>query len=131
MQHMLPVCSALNKFEGKQLENVSLENILQLDCRIGANRDIIQDVLHTIKPLSKYSGDVPIEKLERCLKVLCNKYGLFCKGFVPDTDANGKHTIWRATMVDKSNLELFEPVFGCTIYETVAKLVILAYYITR
>ena len=52
------------------------DQILNLDYREEESKEIIQKVLRKIKPLSRYSldEDVPIEALEKLIKVMVHKY---------------------------------------------------------
>lgn len=109
------------------------EQILQLDCRQEENREIVQKVLRKIKPLAKCpeGQDVPFEMLERCLKVICEKYNLFCRELYPDVQAGEKNIVWRSTMIDLKDLKTIGVAYGCTLYEVLAKTVILVYAQTR
>lgn len=108
------------------------KQILQLDYRAAENRAIIQNVLRQIKPLKKCpDGDIPADKLERCLKVLCNKYGVYSKCLMPDMDVGDKYIVWRSEMFQLDGLVPLETVYGCTFYEVLAKSVIMLYSMTR
>lgn len=112
---------------------MTTEQILQLDCREQKNREIIQKVLRKIRPLSKcpVGQDVPFEKLERCMQVLNEKYNLFCRELFPDTHSGDKYVIWRSTIINLSNLDTVGSAYGCTLYEVMAKTVIMLYAYTR
>ena len=62
------------------------EDIINLDCRKEENKEIIQKVLRKIKPLSRYPDgcDIPFEAIEKAITVMCKKYCLRIKEFVPD-----------------------------------------------
>ena len=112
---------------------MTTKQVLELDCRIEQNREIIQKVLRQIKPLAKCpeGQQIPFEKLERCLKVICNNYGLFIQQLFPDVYAADKNIIWKSKTVDIKTLENYGVAYGCTLYECLAKTVILLYSKTR
>lgn len=105
------------------------EDILNLDCRKEENKSIIQRVLRQIKPLSKCSDeyDIPLTTLEKAISVMCKKYCMMIKDFVPDTLANNQYIIWRAIIVNDTNLHIIDIVYGVSLYEVIAKTVIRLY----
>lgn len=106
--------------------------ILDLDCRIPENEEIIQSVLRQIKPLSKCNGDkIPIEKLEKCIKVLCVKYQIFPRQISPDVFASDKNIIWKFEAVDIIDLNVILKCYGRNLYEVLAKATIGLYAMTR
>lgn len=112
---------------------MTTNQILELDCRIEKNREVIQKVLRQIKPLAKYpeGKQVPIEKIERCFKVLCNKYDIRIPfGFSFDTQASDEYVIWRCKIETLKGCDI-GIAHGCTFYECMAKAVILIYSKTR
>ena len=103
-------------------------DIVQLDCRLEENANVIQRALAKIKPLSKYAGDVvPMDKVEKCMKVLCNKYG-YTVSISMDPVSNSNFPIWQCSVVKCDRLvSSGSNVFGCSLYEAIAKAVILMY----
>ena len=93
------------------------------------NQEIIQRVLRQIKPLSKYSEecDIPFSAIEKAITVMCKKYCMRIRDFVPDVWSNNAHTIWRATLINDTNLKTIEVVYGITLYEVFAKCAIRLY----
>lgn len=112
---------------------MTTSQILQLDCRIQSNAEIIEKVLRKIKPLSKSLEDqpVPLEKLEKCIKVLCNKYNYIVPAIYPDLKSGDKVVIWKCRIVDGRTIDDVGIAYGCTLYECIAKAVILLYSKTR
>lgn len=109
---------------------MTTEDIMQLDCREERNRNIIQKALKKIKPLSRYDGVVPIEKLELCIKKYCDKYKYYYRLY-PDTDAADDCIVWKGVILDSSNLKQIGVAYGRTLYEVISKSVIKLYSITR
>ena len=105
------------------------EQILNLDYRKKENQEIIQKVLRKIKPLSKYPDgcDIPFEAIEKAITVMCKKYCLRVKEFVPEVWSNKNCTIWRAVIINDTNLETVELIYGITIYEVFSKCAIRLY----
>lgn len=109
-----------------------VSEVLNLDCTVRENREQVQKTLRQIKPLAKAPvGDIPIEMLERCLKVLSNKYDIHCRDIYPDTSAGDKYIVWRSIIIDGKTLDTVMAVYGCTFYEVLAKTVIVVYAKTR
>ena len=111
---------------------MTTNQVLQLDYRKGENVKIIQKVLRQIKPLSKYSDEeeVPFWAIEKAITVMSKKYNMRVREFVPDVWANKNETIWRATVIDESNL-LTISVYGISLYEVFAKVVVQMYSMVR
>lgn len=109
------------------------EQILQLDCREEKNKEIIQSVLRKIKPLSKCKegNDVPIELIERVIKILCSKYGYHIRQLYPDYESSDKYIIWRSEIYIRSTLQDVGVIYGCSIYECLSKTVIALYALSR
>lgn len=109
-----------------------VSEVINLDCTVRENREQIQKTLRQIKPLAKApTGDIPVEMLERCLKVLSNKYDIHCRDIYPDTSAGDKYIVWRSIIIDGKTLDTVMAVYGCTFYEVLAKTVIVIYAKTR
>ena len=108
---------------------MTTNEILQLDCREEKNQKIIQKVLRKIKPLSKYSDeeDIPFSAIEKAIVVMCKKYCVRIRDFVPDVWSNESHTIWKAWIINDTNHETIDTVYGITLYEVFAKCAIRLY----
>lgn len=108
---------------------MTTKEIMNLDCREKENQEIIQRVLRQIKPLSKYSDEceIPFGAIEKAITVMCKKYTMRVNQLVPDVWASNEHTIWRAWLVNDTNLKTIDTVFGITLYEVFAKIAIRLY----
>lgn len=108
------------------------KEILDLDCRLEENEKTIQQVLRQIKPLSKCKDDkVPIEKLEKCIKVLCVRYQIFPRQIFPDVFAAHEDIIWKFEAVDLMDFNNKLVCYGRNLYEVLAKATIGLYAMTR
>lgn len=108
---------------------MTTKDIVNLDYRVEKNQEIIQKVLKQIKPLSKYSDEceIPLSALEKAITVMCKKYCMRVRDFTPDVWSNKEHTIWRATLINETNLKTIGMVYGITLYEVFAKCAIMLY----
>jgi len=108
---------------------MTTKQILNLDYREEENKEIIQRVLRQIKPLSKYSDEceIPFSALEKAITVMCKKYMMRIREFNPDVWSNDKHTIWRAILINETNLKTIDEVYGLSLYEVFAKCAIRLY----
>lgn len=103
------------------------KEILGLDFRKEENQKVIMKVLKMIKPLSKFSGEIPFSALEKVMYRMCYKYGIYvcirC-----DTKSGKDCPIWGFSFCWIDNLEPFKDIaYGCTLYEALAKANILVY----
>ena len=108
---------------------MTTKQIINLDYREKENQEIIQKVLRQIKPLSRYSDEeeIPFSAIEKAVTVMCKKYMMRVNQLVPDVWANDEHTIWRAWLIDDTNLKTIDNVYGVTLYELFAKIAIRLY----
>lgn len=106
---------------------MKLSQMLQLDCTVDANKQKIQQMLKRIKPLSKFKNDVPFEYLEKTIKRLGERTKIVVGSIVPDIDSNSKIIIWRCEIVNLKNFNLVVSVYGCSLYEVLAKTIIVLY----
>ncbi len=108
---------------------MTTKQIMNLDYRKEENQEIIQKVLRQIKPLSKYSDEyeIPFSALEKAIKVMCKKYCMQLRDLSPDMWSNHNHTIWRATLINETNLKTIETIYGISLYEVFAKTAIRLY----
>ena len=108
---------------------MTTNQVINLDCREKKNQEIIQKVLKQIKPLSRYSDEeqIPFSALEKVITIMCKKYCMRIRDFTPDIWSNESHTIWRATLINETNLKTIDDVYGITLYEVFAKSAIRLY----
>lgn len=108
---------------------MTTKEVMNLDYRKEEAKEIIQKVLRQIKPLSKYSDEdeVPFNALEKIITIMCKKYCVRIQEFVPDVLSNDKNIIWRAKLINESNLEVIDIIYGISIYEVFAKTTIRLY----
>lgn len=105
-------------------DSMDINYILQLDCRKKSNIEFLQEELRKLKPLSKFTSNIPLSKIERCLKVLCNKYE-YCIEVYSDFCSADKYIVWRCNIYKGNYLLCI--VYGCTLYECISKVVIYLY----
>lgn len=111
---------------------MNTNQILNLDCRINENKEIIQKVLRQIKPFAKCKEDiVPIEKIEKCIFVLCRNYNILPRGILADEFSSDDGIVWKFEFVNAVNLERIGICYGISFYEVLAKSVIMLFSKTR
>lgn len=108
---------------------MTTSEVMNLDCRKEENQEIIQKVLRQIKPLSRYSDEcaIPLEAIEKAIVVMSKKYRMRVRDFSADVWSNDDHTIWRAILINETNLRTIDMVYGITLYEVFAKVAIRLY----
>lgn len=112
---------------------MTTKQILDLDFRDEENQEIIQKVLRQIKPLSRYSDEdnIPFEGIEKAIVVMSKKYNMRIRELIPDVWANKTETVWRAIIIDETNLSTAAIVYGINIYEVFAKCAVQMYAMVR
>lgn len=111
---------------------MTTKELLGLDGRMEKNQAILQKALSQIKPLAKYSGEVPQWAIEKVLHNMCYKYQFWVREIAQDPWSNSEFDIWRATVVeDKAKGESADwngtKIFGASIYEVLAKTAVFVY----
>lgn len=109
---------------------MTTKQILDLDCTVEQNMEVLQKALRKIGPLSKYEfEEVPQWAIEKVVHNMCHKYELWVREIAQDPWSNAKMDIWRVTLVEdgKSNSWDGIKIFGASIYETLAKTAIQIY----
>ena len=104
------------------------EQILNLDFRKEENKEIIQKVLRKIKPLSKYpeGEEIPLEKIEKVVSVLTNKYEITPQWMSMSYRSNG-WGIYSIAIKTTTDHKWLGNVYGMCLYEIFAKLAIKMY----
>lgn len=103
-------------------------DIMNLDCRKEANRQVIQKVLLKIKPLTNSGEDiVSLPLIEKLVTLMSKKYSMSIKEFYPDVHSNSSGTIWRATIMNDTNFSTLANIHGLSLYEVFAKTAIYMY----
>lgn len=111
---------------------MTINQVLDLDCREEESKEVIQKYLKKIKPLSKYGDDedVPYNKVEKVITILSKKYDMRVREIVPDVwSGEDGIIIWRVTLIDNKTLYTLGIIYGLSLYEVLAKLAIFMYYI--
>lgn len=105
---------------------MTTNEILNLDYNVMSNRELIQKAMTKIKPLSKYSDEfVPLIEIERAINMITKKY-LIRPQFIMMTFGEKKCVYSCGVKTDDKHKWLGD-VYGCEIYELMAKLLIKMY----
>lgn len=112
---------------------MTTNQIMNLDCRSAENQMVIQKVLRLVKPLAKFpmDEDIPIEALEKAIKVMCVKYNMRVRSITTDVYANEKGIVWRADIVDESCAKVMDGIFAISVYELLCKICIKMHSLVR
>lgn len=99
--------------------------ILDLDYRIDENKQIITKVLKKIPPLAKYD-EIPLEALEKAISSITKKYAIMIQYICP-TYEKGNDSIYCVSLKLICPYEWLGNVYGCCLYEAMAKTAIKMY----
>lgn len=105
-------------------------DILNLDCRIDKNKEIIQKALRKIKPFSNYnmSEDIPLIKLELLVSKYEHKYPIRIN-YIEPLFIPGEINMFRANVTNLNTGERMKSIYGSNLYELFSKLCIYFFYI--
>ncbi len=108
------------------------KDVINLDCREDANKRKIQMALRKIKPFSKIDveKEVSLDKLERILRLLCNKYKISIWVTMDPASADDS-IIWHYELINEYNHKVLFNVYGLSCYDVISKSVIALYGYTR
>lgn len=106
---------------------MTTEQILMLKMDVPGNKEKLQKALRKIKKFEKYdiNTDIPLEKLEHFLWYVCTNYCVVTQWMHASFYGDRLRYTWGAKRSDTH--EWIEDVYGISIYEVVAKLVIMLY----
>jgi len=109
-------------------------DILLLDCSKKENIEILNKVLHKIKPIKKMCGDnkPTIEQLEKAIHMIANRYGYRTQQIwffdKEEVGKNAEFQLYSMGIVDKNNgYKWIGNVTGITLWELIAKGIIKIY----
>lgn len=104
------------------------EDLLYLDCRKKENANIIQKALRRLKPFLNEPIDEEIElnKLEKLIKVLITKYDIQPQWITFNVVEEKPY--YTCSLKRSSNHSLLGTIYGASIYEVYAKILIKMHY---
>ena len=105
---------------------MTTNQILNLDCRKEENKEIIQKALKLIKPFRKYDENTNVKQsdLEKLIRIICLKYNIRIHSLRAELFSNETEIIWKATLINESNLKMEQFIYGLSTYEVLAKICI-------
>lgn len=106
------------------------EQILDMDCRTKEGMGVIQSALHKIPILDKkhYGEEIPLESIEKVIESISRKYCVEIQYITPSY--REETVIYSASLKDTKAQKEFKwigNVYGCCIYEIMAKALIKMY----
>lgn len=108
-------------------KNTDVEKIINADYRIKENRIMVQNYLKKFKAFKKYEEKIPLEAIEKQLRLICNKYYIMPQwlsiSYTEETNA-----IYSLGMKTSDTHKWINTVYGITLYEVFAKALILAFF---
>lgn len=108
------------------------KEILELDYSQSENKKIIQKALKKIKPFSKYEDeDVKMCKIEKFIGVAVKKYDLCVRDISFAGITIDNKCIYSLHLINESKLQYFDTVYGCELYELIAKAAIYIYSLIK
>lgn len=112
---------------------MKVREIIELDYRYEENREIIQDKLKLMKPFSKYSDEeqVPMDIIEKFIGVAVRKYDLFVRDIKMACIKTNKENLYSMHVYEESSLKPICTVYGCELYELMAKAAIYMYALIK
>lgn len=107
---------------------MKVSEILELDYRYKENREEIQKKLKSMKGFDKYSDeDVPMNKIERFVGTACRKYDVYVRDISFACIKTNKENLYTVHIFKESDLTMIGIVYGCELYELMAKTAIYIY----
>lgn len=103
------------------------EDILNLDCRKEESREIIQKALKRIKPLSKYSDEIPLEAIEKLIGVLVKKYAITVQSINLCFIDEKRSLYYSCGIIENDEHQWLGNCYGITMYELLSKVAIKLY----
>lgn len=107
---------------------MKVKEILELDCRIKENEEILQSTLFKIPAIAKKCSRqemVPLSALEKVLSVMSRKYWIEVSKIVPLYIPYNGGDIYKAVIT--SYIKELGVVYGYNFYEVIAKAAICMY----
>lgn len=101
------------------------DEILDLDYRIDENKELIARVLRKIPPLAEYD-EIPLEALEKVIGSITRKYTIMIQYICP-TYAKSDSPIYCVSLKIVDSYQWLGNVYGCCLYEAMAKTAIKMY----
>ena len=113
---------------------MTVNEIIALDFRKEENKKKIQKALRKIKPFEKIGieEDVPIEKLEKFMFLVCKKYSVRVQYmFFPCFSKDSEVLMYSLSIKRDDTHEWITSIHTISVYEAFAKVCIALYYITK
>lgn len=105
---------------------MNINEILDLDCRIEENEQLLNKALKKIPPLAKCEGKVPLEEIEKAISYMSTKYAIMIQYICP-TYIKGAAHLYSTSIKTIYPYQWLGNVYGQTLYETLAKCAIKMY----
>lgn len=103
--------------------------VLDADFRTQEGKEVVQSMLLKIPAIAKrHNGctQVPLESLEKVIGTICRKYNVMV-WYITPSYIPGEIDMYSTTLKTTDTLQWLNNVYGCCLYEVVAKTTIALY----
>lgn len=104
---------------------MKIREILDLDCRVEENKQYLLKALKKIPPLAKYD-EIPLEAIEKAIGTMTRKYTIMIQYICPSY-INNNDSIYCVSLKLIDPYQWLENVYGCNLYEVMAKTALRMY----
>ena len=101
------------------------EQILDLDYRVSENKEILKKALRKIPPLASFD-EIPLDALEKVIGSISRKYAIMIQYICP-TYIKGNDNMYCVSLKTTDTERWIGNVYGCCLYEVIAKTAIKMY----
>ena len=108
---------------------MKVAQVLDVDFRTEEGREAVQAMLLKIPAIAKRHDEdaqVPLESLEKVIGMICRKYNVMI-WYITPTYIPGEVNMYSVTLKTTDTLQWLNNVYGCCLYEAVAKTTIALY----
>lgn len=100
-------------------------DVIELDCRNGKNKELLNKRVHELKPFAKHKeNEVKIEDLEKYVRLISKKYNVCPQWIMMDVFASNASMVYSCSVLKKDTREYLGVVYGASLYELMSKLAV-------
>lgn len=113
-----------------KITSKNIEQILYCDYRKDKNKQLIQDVLHTIPKFRKSGSGVPLEAIEGLITEVTGKYAITTQ-WITFTRGKEDDVYWSCCLRNDSNYQYLTTITAFCMYELLAKISIYLFAMVK
>lgn len=106
---------------------MTIKEISTIDCRVEEGKEQLQQALYEIDPFEKYEvkgSKVPLSAIEKLIDKICRRYQVL-PGYIGMCVANNNRLYYTVQAYDQDKIKYLGVVNGISLYEVMAKEVLL------